>query len=94
MPAGQLPVGGTMIYSEALVSQLFLLNYWAYKTIYRRDGVTVSPQVQPTMVDMFSKADTYYISQEIGEVLSGGSDTLPNTPDQIRLMAGRSFKSH
>jgi hypothetical protein len=80
MPAGQLPVGGTMIYSEALVSQLFLLNYWAYKTIYRRDGVTVSPQVQPTMVDMFSKADTYYISQEIGEVLSGGLDTLPNTP--------------
>jgi hypothetical protein len=36
--------------------------------------------LQQHITDIFSRADTYYISEEIADVLVGGFDTLPNTP--------------
>ena len=90
MPAGQLPVGGAMIYSEALASQLAMLNWWEHddgESERISEGVGAAerdahPGMAPRrlkkmMVDMFSKGDTYYISQEIIDVLLGGFDTLP-----------------
>jgi hypothetical protein len=91
MPAGQLPVGGAMIYSEALVSQLAMLNWWEHdgsESEHIYEGIRASERdahpimaprrLKKMMVDMFSKGDTYYISQEIADVLLGGFDTLPH----------------
>jgi len=82
-----------MIYSEALVSQLAMLNWWEHdgsesEHIYK--GIRASEKdahpimaprrLKKMMVDMFSQGDTYYISQEIADVLLGGFDTLPDSP--------------
>ena len=82
-----------MTYSDALVSQLTLLDYWRHNTeesqfIYERlNGLNQSPLVpisarylQQHITDIFSQADTYYISEEIADVLVGAFDTLPSTP--------------
>jgi len=83
-----------MNYSDALVSQLSLLDYWRHNTeesefIYKRlDGLLHDRRLMPrsarllqqNMVSIFSQADTYYISEEIADVLVAGFDTLPNTP--------------
>ena len=78
-----------MTYSDALVSQLTLLDYWRHNTeesqfIYERLGRRLTPisarSLQQHITDIFSRADTYYISEEIADVLVGGFDTLPNTP--------------
>jgi hypothetical protein len=78
-----------MTYSDALVSQLILLDYWRHNTeesqfIYERLGRRLTPisarSLQQHIADIFSRADTYYISEEIADVLVGGFDTLPNTP--------------
>ena len=76
-----------MSYSDALVSQLYLLDYWRHNTeesefIYEGlKGFVMSPRsLQQNMANIFSQADTYYISEEIADVLLGGFDTLPNNP--------------
>ena len=82
-----------MAYSDALVSQLTLLDYWRHNTeesqfIYERlNGLNQSPlmpmsarYLQQHITDIFSQADTYYISEEIADVLVGGFNTLPSTP--------------
>ena len=77
-----------MSYSDALVSQLTLLDYWRHNTeesqfIYERlNGFKpISARyLQQHITDIFSRADTYYISEEIADVLVGGFDTLPSTP--------------
>jgi len=77
-----------MSYSDALVSQLYLLDYWRHNTeesefIY--EGLNgLKPMsaryLQQHITDIFSQADTYYISEEIADVLVGAFDTLPSTP--------------
>jgi hypothetical protein len=78
-----------MTYSDALISQLSLLDYWRQNTeesqfIYERLDRRLTPisarSLQQHITDIFSRADTYYISEEIADVLVGGFDTLPSTP--------------
>ena len=76
-----------MSYSDALVSQLTLLDYWQQNTKESEficeqlgDPALSIRALQQIMVNMFSQADTYYVSGEIADVLVGGVDTLPNTP--------------
>ena len=77
-----------MSYSDALVSQLTLLDYWRHNTeesqfIYERlNGLNPmsARYLQQHITDIFSQADTYYISEEIADVLVGGFNTLPSIP--------------
>jgi len=78
-----------MNYSDALVSQLSLLDYWRHNTeesqfiyerLYRRLTPISARSLQQHITDIFSQADTYYISEEIADVLVGGFNTLPSTP--------------
>jgi len=88
-----------MNYSDALISQLTLLDYWQHDSeesefIYKRlDGLLESRRLMPisarsiqqNITYIFSQADTYYISEEITDVLVGGFDTLPRCPlDEVR----------
>jgi hypothetical protein len=81
-------IGGiAMSYSDALMSQLHLLDYWQHnpeesKFICKQLGDSFLPAraLQQMMVNMLSQADTYYVSEEIADVLVGGFDTLPDTP--------------
>ena len=76
-----------MSYSDALMSQLHLLDYWQHnpeesEVICEQLGDSFLPAraLQQIMVNMLSQADTYYVSGEIADVLVGGFDTLPTTP--------------
>jgi len=76
-----------MSYSDALVSQLSLLDYWQHNPeesefICEQLGhpVLAARSLQQNIVNMFSQADTYYVSEEISDVLVGGFDTLPSSP--------------
>ena len=84
-----------MAYSDALVSQLYLLDYWRHNTeesqfiCERLNGLrfnetTLMPisarNLQQSIIAIFRQADTYYISEEIADVLVGGFETLPRTP--------------
>ena len=106
MPAGQLPVGGAMIYSEALASQIMMLNRWEHDNSESRriaeefiqdearfaeeagvssEGELKRPSPSPgtlqrNFAQIFRMADSYYVAQEITNVLLDGFDTLPDTP--------------
>jgi hypothetical protein len=79
-----------MNYSDALVSQLSMLDWWQndseesrhlFKHLQSRSPHIASPQIlQRNFVTILSQADTYYISKEIADVLVGSFDTLPNSP--------------
>jgi len=76
-----------MSYSDALVSQLYLLDYWRHNSEESEfisdqlgDAISSARALQRDVVNMISQAETYYVSDEIADVLVGGFDTLPATP--------------
>ena len=76
-----------MTYSNALISQLFMLDRWQHdasesRHISQHSVVAVAPPkiLQENFVRIFSHADTYYISEEIADVLVDSFDTLPDSP--------------
>ena len=76
-----------MSYSDALVSQLYLLDYWRHNSEESEfiseqlgDAISSARALQRDVVNMISQAETYYVSDEIANVLVGGFGTLPATP--------------